>query len=150
MLRRGESGRELRNIQGFREWRRGAFDAGRFEPAWDAGRATHGRGWRLMIFCARATRTLRRCSLDARTRRPSRPPSREGKTSKLGGIYFLKGRWSLNAHTRKGRREQPGALSCSRNPHDEAVVVRRAQKREAWLLPCGGDGQPKVSISGNV
>ena len=42
----------------------------------------------LLVSCARATRTLRRCSLDARSGRPSRPPSREGKTSELGGSYF--------------------------------------------------------------
>ena len=38
-------------------------------------------------------------------------PIPEEITSELGGVG----------------REQPGALSCSRNPHDEAVVVRRAQ-----------------------
>ena len=46
------------------------------------------RGWGLMIFFARATRGLRRPSLEARSGSPSRPPSREGKTSKLGGNYF--------------------------------------------------------------
>jgi hypothetical protein len=54
-------------------------------------------------------------------------PIPEEITSELGGTYFLKRRWSFDAHARKGRREKPGALSCSRNPHDEAVVVRRAQ-----------------------
>jgi len=58
-----------------------------------------GVGWSLMISCARATRTLRMCSFDARSGRPSRPPSREGKTSKLGGIYFLWGMWSLDARS---------------------------------------------------
>ena len=38
-----------------------------------------GVGWSLMISCARATRTLRMCSFDARSGRPSRPPSREEK-----------------------------------------------------------------------
>jgi hypothetical protein len=32
-----EIGGDVRKIQGFRKWRRGAFDAGKFEPAWDAG-----------------------------------------------------------------------------------------------------------------
>jgi hypothetical protein len=41
MLEREESGRELRKIQRFREWGRGALDAGRDEPAWDAGIAPH-------------------------------------------------------------------------------------------------------------
>ena len=35
--------------------------------------AEQRRGWSLMIFCARATRGLRRPSLDARSRRPIRP-----------------------------------------------------------------------------
>ena len=39
-----------------------------------------------LISCARATRGLRRPSLDARSGRPSRPPFREGKASKLGVV----------------------------------------------------------------
>ena len=35
--------------------------------------AEQRRGWRLMIFCARATRDLRRPSLDARSRRSISP-----------------------------------------------------------------------------
>ncbi|MGH7146822.1 MAG: hypothetical protein ACREIJ_02840 [Nitrospiraceae bacterium] len=44
VLRRGESERELRKIQGFREWGRGALDAGKLGPAWDAGMAPQERG----------------------------------------------------------------------------------------------------------
>lgn len=52
----------------------------------------HVRGWTrkkrgegsLLVSFARGTRALRRTSFDARSGRPSRPPSREGKTSKLG------------------------------------------------------------------
>jgi hypothetical protein len=60
------------------------------EPAWDAGMDPQERGGEgsLLISRARATRTLRRCSLDARSGRPNRPPSREWKTSELGGSYF--------------------------------------------------------------
>jgi hypothetical protein len=42
--KRGESVKEFREIQGFRKWVRGSFDAGRFEPAWDVGMDTHERG----------------------------------------------------------------------------------------------------------
>ena len=44
MLERGESGRELRKIQRFREWREGVLDAGKMKPAWDAGRDPQRRG----------------------------------------------------------------------------------------------------------
>ena len=43
MGERGESTKELREIQGFREWGKDAFDAGRFGPAWDAGMDTQER-----------------------------------------------------------------------------------------------------------
>ena len=105
----GESGRELRKVQGFREWGRGAVDAGRVEPAGDAGRDPHGRGWRLMIFCARVTRGLRRPSpgLTARLGVPvggrvrklrgvedQSAPIPEEITSKLGGSIRGQTRWS--------------------------------------------------------
>ena len=44
MLEREESGGELRKIQGFREWERGALDAGKMKLAWDAGMAPQRRG----------------------------------------------------------------------------------------------------------
>jgi len=47
--------------------------------------AEQRRGWSLMIFCARATRGLRRPSLDARSGRSISPIPEEG-TSKRGGI----------------------------------------------------------------
>ena len=46
-------------------------------------RKKRGEGSLLVSF-ARGTRALRRVSFDVRSGRPSRPPSREGKTSKLG------------------------------------------------------------------
>ena len=55
-----------------------------------------GRGWGLMIFCARATRGLRRPSLNARSRR-SISPHPWGITSKLGGINYIDGGRSLRA-----------------------------------------------------
>ena len=111
----------MRNIQGFREWGRGGLDAGRFEPAWDAGRDTHGRGWSLMIFCARATRGLRRPSpgLTARLGVPmggrvrklravedQSAPIPEEITSKLGGSYFY-GEGARDARTRGSNRLSP-------------------------------------------
>ena len=78
------------------------------------------RGWGLMIFFARTTRGLRRPSLEARSGSPSRPPSREGKTSKLGG-----GRGS--SHT--------GHPSCLQNAHDKNVLVRRTQSRINQAAP---------------
>jgi len=86
---RGKSRLELKKIQGFRKWGRRSHDAGRFEPSWDAGMAPQerGGGWSLMIFLARATRALRRASLNARSRR-SFSPHPEEVTSKLGWIYF--------------------------------------------------------------
>ncbi len=51
---RRESGRELRNIQGFREWGRGALDAGRSEPSWDAGMdPQERRGETCVVLCSR-------------------------------------------------------------------------------------------------
>ena len=115
MLEREKNERELRNIQGFREWESGAVDAGKFEPAWDAGMAPQERGGEggLLISRARATRGLGRPSLDARSRRPSRPPSLRRQRASLEGSF---------------RRMR--------------VLVRRAQKRATWLLPSGGDKRP--------
>ncbi len=48
-------GRELRKIQRFREWGRGAFDAGRLEPAWHAGMAPHARMLKLVARCVLAS-----------------------------------------------------------------------------------------------
>ena len=39
-----EVGRDVRKIQGFREWGRGARDAGKMKPAWDAGMAPQRKG----------------------------------------------------------------------------------------------------------
>ena len=39
MVESQKAGRDVRNIQGFREWRSGAPDAGKMGPAWDAGMA---------------------------------------------------------------------------------------------------------------
>jgi hypothetical protein len=47
--------------------------------------AEQRRGWRLMIFCARATRGLRRPSLDARSG-DQLAPIPEERTSKLGWV----------------------------------------------------------------
>jgi len=55
-------GRNVRKIQGIRKWRRGALDAGRWNPSFCAGMDPHGRASRLMIFCARETRGLTRPS----------------------------------------------------------------------------------------
>lgn len=88
---------------------------GRLRPASRAGmdpQERRGEG-SLLISRARATRTLRRCSLDARSGSPSRPPSCEGKTSKLGG-----------------RRGAAWLSSCSWNAHDRNVLVRHAQ---SWI-----------------
>jgi hypothetical protein len=74
--------RDVRKIQGFRKWRRGALDAGRLRPASRAGRdpqERRGEGSLLVSF-ARGTRALRRASFDARTRGSTRlPPKETGK-----------------------------------------------------------------------
>ena len=51
---------------------------------------SRSREWEggLLISCARATRSLRRPSLDARSGRSSRTPSREEKASKLEGHLY--------------------------------------------------------------
>ena len=87
MLKMGKRERGLRKIQGFREWEGGLLDAGRGGPAWDAGRDPQERGREggLLISRARATRGLGRPSLDARSGRSSRPPSREEKIASLEG-----------------------------------------------------------------
>ena len=75
MREKGESVKEFREIQGFRKLGRDTRDAGRLIPARDAGMDTQkrGEGWRLMIFCARATRGRGLPSLDARSRRSVSP-----------------------------------------------------------------------------
>jgi hypothetical protein len=50
--------------------------------------ARKGEGGGLLISCARATRGLRKPSLDARSGMSSRQLSREQKTRELGGTYF--------------------------------------------------------------
>ncbi len=75
-----------------------------------------GRGWSLMIFCARATRGLRRPSLDARIRGSTRPlPKRSGKTE-------------------SPEKDTASCPSCSQNVHDRNMLVRCAQERAAWPL----------------
>ena len=94
MLERGESGRELRKIQGFSEWGRGAFDAGRFEPAWDAGMDPHARMLKLAARCVLAS--LRGSTYKRRDReQPGALRARGTPTMKL---------WSFDARS-KG---QPG------------------------------------------
>ena len=68
-----------------------------------------------MIFCARATRGRRLPSLDARSGRSICPHPRR-ITSEVGG-------W----RQKEGRVAWPS--SCSRNAHDQNVLVRRAQSR---------------------
>ena len=124
-------GRDVKKIQGFSERSALEMNAGKLNPAWDAGMALQERGGDslvvlllaerarsegarstraiedqpgcpqrrgqvssegdgedgLLISCARATRGLRRPSLDARSGRSSRPPSREGSANKVGRAY---------------------------------------------------------------
>ena len=54
----------------------------------EGGRDLEKKGWRLMIFCARATRGRRLPSLDARNRR-SFSPHLEEITSELGGSIYI-------------------------------------------------------------
>ena len=68
------------------------------------------RGWSLMIFCARATRGLRRPSLDARSRRSISPHP-----------------WRGNEQARRIGEGAARCPFCSQSPHDEAVVARCAQ-----------------------
>ena len=79
-----------------------------------------------MVSFARGTRALRRASFDARSGRPSRPPSREGKTSKLGGIIFMR-----NVLVRRPR----SGLT--------RVSVQRRLKEQAWK----GD-YPELNFTG--
>ena len=80
--------RTVREIQGFRERSPLQNDAGKLGPSCDAGMDPQERGGEggLLISYARATRGLRRPSLDARSGRSSRPHSREEKANELGGI----------------------------------------------------------------
>jgi len=49
-VRKGECGGELRKIQGFKRKGRVELDAGKFEPAWDAGIAPQeSRGGSLVV-----------------------------------------------------------------------------------------------------
>ena len=55
-----------------------------------------GTVWSLMIFCARATRGLRRPSLDARSGRSIRPIPKEGiRSRKIFAAAFLDSRQNL-------------------------------------------------------
>jgi hypothetical protein len=91
-----------------------------------------------MIFFARATRGLRRPSLDARSGRSSGPILEE-ITSECGGIiYSLVRRAQLvtnpghplkSATSKLGRvvEAQPDRPSCSLRPHDQNVLPQCAQ-----------------------
>jgi hypothetical protein len=63
-----------------------------------------GAGWSLIIFCARATRGLRRPSLDARSGRSVRPIPKE-VTSKLGRSIIEM--WALDARSKGQPRPLP-------------------------------------------
>ncbi len=69
---------------------------GTARPSFLLAEATRSEGWEggLLISCARATRGLRRPSLDKRSGRPIRPPSCEESMSELGRTYI-----SLNARS---------------------------------------------------
>jgi hypothetical protein len=60
-------------------------------------------------------------------------------TSELGGTYFLKGRWSLNAHARKGRRER-----------QVPFVLADPPPMKLWSFDARSKGQPGYSLAGEV
>jgi hypothetical protein len=55
-----------------------------------------------MVSCARATRTIRMCSLDARSGRPIGPPALEGRREQAWRDLYILGRaqWETNRATR--------------------------------------------------
>ena len=71
-----------------------------------------------MVSFARATRGLRRPSLDARSRRPIRPPSIESEQSR-----------------KEQKREQPGALLARRAPTIKRWSLDARSKGQPWPLP---------------
>jgi hypothetical protein len=81
-----------------------------------------------MIFCARATRGLRRPSLDARSGRSISPhPWRDNEGSFERGERVARcPPCSQNAHDERGGMA-PVLIPCSRNAHDQNVLVRRPQ-----------------------
>ena len=139
MLRRGESGRELRKIQGFRRKGRGAVDAGRFEPACDAGMAPQERRGRTdtRVGLLLPERARWECASSTAAVRPDTDAGSEKVKQAWRDLFH--GRVLTERVRWEGKEGVAMCPSCSRNPHDEAVVVRRAQYRAAWLLPCDGN-----------
>jgi hypothetical protein len=78
----------------------------------------------LVAFRARRTRTMKRCSFDARSRRRTTPALQEEKEEMREGRLP---RCSRNARPEKDGEEAARCPSCSQSPHDEAVVARCAQ-----------------------
>ena len=115
-----------------------------------------------MISRARATRGLRRPSLDARSGRSSRPPSREEKASELGGtiqiavlvrrpqsgltrVPFLRRAneqawWEL-FHGRLGERARPRKGREGKGSRQTILFARRAPTMKQWSLDARSKGQ---------
>ena len=89
-----------------------------------------------MVFCARATRGLRRPSLDAPSGRSISPIPKE-ITSELGRVIDLK-----DALPTRSQKDEEGAARCplcSQNAHDQNVLVRCAQLRATLATPLKND-----------
>ena len=108
-------------------------------PITDGWSGRSGRGWRLMIFCARATRGLRRPSLDARSGSSLSPhPWRNNKRAwgnrrgQARGSPVLVQR-AVSEDVAQGMR----SFLCSRNARPQKGLVRRPQSKAphalAWL-----------------
>jgi hypothetical protein len=116
-----------RKIQGFRELGTSPLDAGRSEPAWDAGMAPQkGRGgWPVDLPCSRNARPKKALVERAQweTKQATLP---EEKTSELGGNYLISPVCGMHGIIRV-LEEPPDCPSFSQNAHDEAVLVQCAQ-----------------------
>ena len=113
-------------------------------------------GWSLMIFCARATRGLRRPSLDARNGRSLRPLPKE-RTSKLGeSIYIVRCAQSRAASAtplKRGsgktlNRKTPTLALCSRNARPQKTLVGRAHDGNPPGHPLGEERRAEAATAG--
>ena len=105
---------------------------------------SRSREWEggLLISCARATRGLRRPSLDARSGRSSRTPSREQKTSKLGRPFIIGELLARRPPWDQHRCHSKGEKQASLEESFRRMRVARCAQSRATLASPFKEGAP--------
>jgi hypothetical protein len=129
---RGESGPELRKVQGFREWERGAFNAGKRRPSSRAGMDPQERGgaaW--SSSCSWNAHDKNVLVRRAHSRIDRAAPKEVGKES--GGrpldLQCLRVAWP-----EKVRRKGVRRFLCSQSARPQKGLARRPQLKAPYAL----------------